>query len=214
MARKPIVAGTDGSPRSQTAVNWAVKEAARRELPLLIVSVASFGMDAEWLSAPEASHGQTRGMAVRALEDAASEVSLIDPLLTVDTRLRIGEAGPTLASLDRDASMIVIGGPGRDGPAASHDSVARYLAGRAHCPVVVGCGDTGRDGHQIVVGLHDLSSYGPALAFAFDEAAQRDARLLAVHAWYWAPVLGGDSAAFTPARVSADALTRLHHLLE
>src|SRR5579875_2125924 len=162
MARKPIVAGTDGSPRSQTAVNWAVKEAARRELPLLIVSVASFGMDAEWLSAPEASHGQTRGMAVRALEDAASEVSLIDPLLTVDTRLRIGEAGPTLASLDRDASMIVIGGPGRDGPAASHDSVARYLAGRAHCPVVVGCGDTGRDGHQIVVGLHDLSSYGPA----------------------------------------------------
>lgn len=214
MSRKPIVTGADGSERSALAVRWAAAEADRHELPLRIVSVAPLSTEMEWFVTSGTGETQARGLAVRALRDAADAVTLTDPLLTVDTCLRIGDAGPTLARLDQDASMIVIGGRGPASAAPLHDSVARYVAGHARCPVVVCCGDTGRASRQVMVGLHDLSSCGPALAFAFEEAARRGARLLAVHAWYWAPVLGGDSAAFTPARVSADALTRLHHLLE
>jgi nucleotide-binding universal stress UspA family protein len=41
-------------------------------------------------------------------------------------------------------------------------------------------------GHrEIVVGVHDPDQAGPALDFAFEEAALRKARLVAVHTWTW-----------------------------
>jgi nucleotide-binding universal stress UspA family protein len=39
MSSKPIVVGTDGSEQALFAVEWAALEAARRRLPLRIVSV-------------------------------------------------------------------------------------------------------------------------------------------------------------------------------
>ena len=41
MSTRPIVVGTDGSEESLHAVDWATYEAARRAVPLRIVTVAA-----------------------------------------------------------------------------------------------------------------------------------------------------------------------------
>jgi len=40
---------------------------------------------------------------------------------------------------------------------------------------------------EIAVGVRDPQDTSAALAFAFEEAALRDADLVAVHTWYWFP---------------------------
>jgi nucleotide-binding universal stress UspA family protein len=64
----------------------------------------------------------------------------------------------------------------------------------------------------VVVGIHELEDPEAPLAFAFEEASHHGAHLLAVQAWYWLPPAA--DAALTPARLSAQALIRLHRLLE
>ena len=56
-------------------------------------------------------------------------------------------------------------------------SVSRYAAMHARCPVIVVREETGVVHREIVVGIRDPGDTGRALAFAFDEAAQRGATL-------------------------------------
>ena len=64
-------------------------------------------------------------------------------------------------------------------------SVSRYVATHAPVPVVVAREETTAEHREIVVGIHDPAHAAAALGFAFEEAALRKARLLAVHAWSW-----------------------------
>ena len=66
---------------------------------------------------------------------------------------------------------------------------------------------------EIAVGVRDPQDTTRALAFAFEEAALRDADLVAVHTWYWPPAVPYRPAPGTvPAdldRISAEAASGL-----
>jgi nucleotide-binding universal stress UspA family protein len=63
-------------------------------------------------------------------------------------------------------------------------SVSRYAATHASCPVAVMRDEPAVPHRLIAVGIRDVGSSQDALAFAFEEAAQRHATLTAVHAWH------------------------------
>ena len=66
-------------------------------------------------------------------------------------------------------------------------SVSRYAAARAACPVVVVREESMAVHREIAVGIRDPQDTNQTLAFAFEEAALRDAELVAVHTWFWFP---------------------------
>jgi nucleotide-binding universal stress UspA family protein len=205
MACRPILVGASGSEQSLCAVNWAAREAALRSVPLRIVSVIPAGPGAHWPTAGGARPASLRHAATESLIDAAISASWSVPELTIDTALLTGDPGPVLADLGRRASMLVAGSRVASGP------VSRYLSAHAPCPVVLHR-DPAAPAQQVVVGVREPSGSEAPLAFAFDEASHRGAHLLVMQAWHWLPPSGNST--LTPAQLSAQALIRLHQLLE
>jgi hypothetical protein len=76
-------------------------------------------------------------------------------------------------------------------------SVARYAAGYASCPVVMVRNTAAAPCRLVGVGVGDLDGCAGPLAFAFEEAALRQATLMAVHAWH-APQAGISRTGTTP----------------
>jgi nucleotide-binding universal stress UspA family protein len=174
MTRLPITVGTDGSKLSLQAVDWAAREAAVRGLPLWIVSAPE-------LPARMCAHH------VCALGDAAERAATVQPGLTIDTKLVHGQPAEALVECAASASMLVLGSRGarRLSAAKFVGSVSRHVAAHACCPVVVVREATSPPRREVVVGVGDLDESGGALAFAFEEAALRNAAVVAVHAASW-----------------------------
>jgi nucleotide-binding universal stress UspA family protein len=136
-----IIVGVDGSGHSQRALEWAMHEAAVRQVPLTVLTVN------------EAVRGYYSSMAVYA----------DDPVRTEDARkLAQAETDEVLARLDeprpasvtvkavhgfpveelinagKDADMIVVGSRGAGGfTRLMMGSVAAQVAQHAHCPVLI-----------------------------------------------------------------------------
>ena len=187
MTAKPIIAGTDGSEESLRAVEWAAREAVLRGQSLRIVSVP---MLPPRMSPDPAGRETVAGLlqraAKRALASAAQRAAEIEPGLAVDTGLLSGPPAQAVLQAADGASMLVVGSRGAGGFAAmALGSVSRYVATHARCPVVVAREETMAVHREIVVGIHDPDQAAAALGFAFEEAALRQARLRAVHAWAW-----------------------------
>jgi nucleotide-binding universal stress UspA family protein len=73
--------------------------------------------------------------------------------------------------------------------------VSRYAATHAACPVVVVREETEAARREVVVGVHDPGQASAALGFAFEAAALRKARLVAVHARSRSPFGGHEEPA-------------------
>jgi nucleotide-binding universal stress UspA family protein len=188
MTAKPIVTGVDGSEESLRAVAWAAREADLRHELLVVVTVVP---PLPRLTSPgsipalaaAAREGSELALAIaveRAMEQALA--------LKVETELLAGRPGPVLAGRAATARMLVVSSSGADGSAATiQGSVSRYVAAHARCPVVVVRGESGTVHREVVVGVSDpdLPDAAAALGFAFEEAALRGARLVAVSAWHW-----------------------------
>jgi nucleotide-binding universal stress UspA family protein len=215
MAAKPVVVGVDGSEESLRAVEWAALEARRHSAPVRIVSAPA---PVPRLHAPSASPEEIacalRGIAARALDAAITRSEEVAPGLSLTTGLLSGPPALAVAESGVGASMLVVGARGAGGFAAMVlGSVSRYVASRAPSPVVVVREESMAVHREIAVGIRDPQDTGAALAFAFEEAALRDADLIAVHTCYWYP-----SASRRPAldevspdldRISAEAASRL-----
>jgi nucleotide-binding universal stress UspA family protein len=187
MATKPVIAGTDGSPESLRAVEWAAREAVLREAPLRIVAVPALPprMTATPATPGTVSYAVEQAMS-QALAAAAQQAAALEPDLAIETRLLAGAPAEVLTEAGRDASMLVLGCRGAGGfSAIILGSVSRYVATHAPVPVVVAREETTAADREIVVGVRDPAQPGAALGFGFEEAALRKARLLAVHAWSW-----------------------------
>ena len=196
MAAKPVVVGVDGSEESLRAVEWAALEARRHSASLRIVSAPAL---VPRMHAPSASAEEIacalRGIAAQALDAAITRSEEVAAGLPLTTGLLSGPPPLAVAESGADASMLVVGARGAGGFAAMMlGSVSRYVAAWAPCPVVVVREETTAVHREIAVGVRDPQDTGAALAFAFEEAALRDANLVAVHTWYWYP-----SAAHRPA---------------
>ena len=184
-----IVAGTDGSEQSLCAVEWAAREAMMRGAALQVVAVPSMPPRMAWQRTPCGGPDAVADMIVRsyqrALASAADRTADIEPGVAISTTLLSGPPAQSLCEAGEHASMLVVGSRG-GGRFASLllGSVSRYAATRADCPVVVVREETTAVHREVVVGIRDLDQPS-AIGFAFEEAALRNARLRAVHAWEW-----------------------------
>lgn len=216
MGIKPIVVGTDGSAQSLHAVEWAAIEAVLHKAPLRIVSAVTLPAHAGSASISGSVSTTPTETAEKTLDTAADRADLVVPGLTVDTALATGKAAQVLAEAAAGALMLVVGSHGT-GSLTTLGSVSKHLATHLPCPVVIEHADAGRAYGQVVVGVRELDDSAAALAFAFEEAALREAHLLVVHAWFWLlPAIGSaraDPPILDPRQVSSDALVRLHQLL-
>jgi nucleotide-binding universal stress UspA family protein len=189
MCRMPVVVGVDGSEGSLRATEWAALEAVRQELPLRIVSAPAPlpQMRSPYMS--EATVGNAlRGMAARGLGLAVDRASEVAQGLRIETDLLSGPPAVAVADCGHSASMLVLGarGSGRFG-AMMLGSVSRYGAAHAPCPVVVVREETTAVQREVAVGIRDPEDAHGTLAFAFEEAALREAELLVVHAVHGIP---------------------------
>lgn len=185
MATKPVVAGADGSPESVRAVEWAAREAGLRGASLRIVAIASMPPRMSPNPATQDTVANRIEEATNdALTTAASQAGAAAPGVAVETDL-VNHASPAnaLVRAGQDALMLVLGSRGAGGfTALVLGSVSRYAATNAACPVVVVREETMTAHREIVVGVHDPAHATAALGFAFEEAARRQAKLVATHA--------------------------------
>ena len=192
MTAKPVVAATDGSAGSLRAIEWAAREAVLRSAPLRITSAASLPKMVMLPLQPErdAALGFVRAHRDRALAAAAARAAELAPGLRVDTDPVEGQAARAVTGSGSDALMLVVGFRGIGAFAATVlGSVARYVAEHASCPVAVVRDETVAARRLVGVGVGDLDDCAGTLAFAFEEAALRQAGLIAIHAWH-APQAG------------------------
>ena len=188
MTTKPLVAATDGSEESLRAVEWAVHEALLHGAPLRIVAAAEL---LPRMHGPAGVAGVDtvadilRKNRDHALDAAVKRATAISPRLVIDADPLSGPVAQAVTDSGSGALMLVVGSRGSGAFAAMIlGSVSRYAATHAPCPVAVIRDETTPPHRLIVVGIRDADSAQDALAFAFDEAAQRQAALTAVHAWH------------------------------
>ena len=216
MAANPVVVGVDGSEESLRAVEWAALEARRHSLPLRIVSAPAAVPRLHTSStSPREIASALRGIAARALDAGITRAEEVAPGLSPRTGLLSGPPALAVAESGAGAAMLVVGSRGAGGFAAVVlGSVSRYAASRAPCPVVVVREESMAVHREIAVGVRDPQDTGEALAFAFEEAALRDADLVAIHTWFWQPSATHRRAADDADRISAEAADRLAAALE
>jgi len=205
MPAKPVIAGTDGSPESIRAVEWAAREGIVRGTALRIVAVPALPPRMSPSPATRESVAAMMEHAMkRALAAAASRAAECEPGLAIETQLLPGPPAGALVACAPDAALLVVGSRGAGGFSAMFlGSVSRYAATHATCPVVVAREETMAAHREVVVGVQDPARSAAALGFAFEEAALRKARLVAVHAWSPALLADGDTRAVEEGRMEA-----------
>jgi nucleotide-binding universal stress UspA family protein len=136
-----IIVGVDGSGHSQRALEWAMREAALRQVPLTVLTVH------------EAVRGYYSGMAVfgddperteeaRQLAQAETD-KVLDGLdgprpASVTVKAVHGFPVEELIEASRDADIIVLGSRGAGGfTRLMMGSVADQVAKHAHAPVLI-----------------------------------------------------------------------------
>lgn len=180
--RARIVVGFDGSPCSVQAANWALAQALRDGSQVVLCHVGQHRRpDGE-------GDGEDPGASAadRILADAAGQARKREPAVDVVPEAVFGHPARRLIDAASDAALLVVGLRGADGP---HDfrlgSVSARAARHALCTVVL-VPDAGHHLDQdrrrvVVVGVDGSSSSHLALEFAFEQAAQRQAELRAIH---------------------------------
>lgn len=166
----PLVVGIDGSEASLEAVDWAVDEAVRHDVPLHLVHAA-------------ATEDEARDLVAVASERAIRSSSAVK----LSSEVLHGDATSVLVDQGRNAFALVLGSRGLgDLAGLLLGSVSLSVAAHADCPVVVVRGGAehraGRFG-SVVVGVEEGEGSGTAVQFAFREAHARGCGLVAVHAW-------------------------------
>lgn len=186
MGNPPIVVGVDGSYQALRAVRWGTHEAVRRGAPLLLLD--GIGAPEPFVSAlppGDKLRQKVRERGAAVLREALSVAERVAKA-RVESRM-VDDPGPdALRKSSPGARMIVLGATGRGGwpPFAALGSTAIQVIAHAECPVVV---VRGRDDERylerdpIVVGVDGGPMSDVVVEWAFDEAAMRDAPLIAVH---------------------------------
>ncbi|WP_108933492.1 universal stress protein [Streptomyces ardesiacus] len=187
MMALPLVVGLDGSDGSLLAVDWAVDEALRRELPLRLVYASLWQRYEGALPAVGRERPSERVMAENIVGTAAERVRRHGSGLAVDTDTVPAEAVSALLAEGRRATAVVTGARGRgELRGALLGSVSLAVAARSDCPVVVVRGDKpalSGSHERVLLGAGEADTSGEAVRFAFQEAALRGCELYVVRAW-------------------------------
>jgi nucleotide-binding universal stress UspA family protein len=137
-----IVVGVDGSPNSERALDWAMKQAAAVRAPLTVIAVHEVPKS-YWGGIPVI--GPADAALLANLRQAAEE-------LTRRAASRLGDGGPAsvtvhavsgfvvkeLVDASRDADLVVLGARGGSGFARLlMGSVSSEVVQHSACPVVI-----------------------------------------------------------------------------
>lgn len=211
MTGRGIVVAVDGSPPSDSALDWAVREAAARQVSLKIVHMMRPPMVVAWPEMPPApGYGESleehsRAVLAKATERAqqlAAELGGVEITDELSTDTVMG----TLVDLSKDSELIVVGCRGLGAvQRATLGSVSSAMVHHSRCPVAVIHDEATADelaGKPIVVGIDGSPASELATAIAFDEAARRGVPLIAVHAW-------SDAAAIEHAGITYETMQGL-----
>ncbi|MFB7873791.1 universal stress protein [Nocardia sp. NPDC056064] len=179
-----VVVGVDESEQSRVALRWAAEYAHRHRAPLRIVYAIDVPVDfGPGVVAPLFDTERLRAHGESVVAAAATQAAEHTDV-TIST---VAQEGPPVAVLreqSRSALLLVVGSRGLGALRRTLlGSVSTSLARHAECPLaVIPETDPGTRG-AVVVGVDGSQCSAEAVAIAFDEAARRDARLVAVHAW-------------------------------
>ena len=177
-----IVVGVDRSAGAGFALRWAVEEAARTGALLSTVHAWQLPVSARVPLSPATIS------ALQSSFDPAASMPVTDLPETTAWAVE-GDPGPVLVERAEHADLLVVGGR-QDGPffRGTNTRVASYCLHHAAAPVaVVPCHEPAQrvtgQGRSVVVGVDSSVASHRALRWAASAARQRDATLVAVHAW-------------------------------
>jgi len=178
-----IVAGYDGSPDSEQALDWAVDEAERRGLDLTICHACAAGY-LPWL-VEGAGEDAARQYGERVLAEGLQRAQAATGSSKVQALLATGPPARVLCQQSIAAAMVVVGSRGRGGLAGLRlGSVSLQVAAHATGPVTIVRGQwqpvPGRMPAPVAVGADGSPASRAAVVFAFEEAALRGVPVLAV----------------------------------
>ncbi|KRE29881.1 universal stress protein UspA [Mycobacterium sp. Soil538] len=192
-----VVVGTDGSPSSRVAIQWAAGEAAMRHVPLTIVHVAALlggassvfawpvgGVPEEVLEIQENDARRVVADAITAVEGCTAGGDRPE----IHSEVFFGGPVPTLVDVSAQAQLLVVGCRGRTGQHRRLlGSVSTGLIYHSHCPVAVVHDEVPPSPQSgrlpVLVGIDGSRASESATALAFDEASRRGVDLAALHVW-------------------------------
>ncbi|WP_227981373.1 universal stress protein [Nocardia spumae] len=190
LASAPVVVGVDRSAAANTAVDWAAGMAAQRGRELHIVHALDlrriqrgFGMPGTPVAAVVAAARQQGEMLV---ERAAQRVRAVLPGLRISTEVAESDPTTVLVGASATAYAVVLAADGLSRLPGHFGSTVAAVSANAPGPVLVVRTDPrAADGvHSegpVVVGVDGSSISEEAVGAAFEEAAEREAELVAVH---------------------------------
>jgi nucleotide-binding universal stress UspA family protein len=136
-----IVVGIDGSVHSELSLEWAMKEAALRHVPLTVLAVHPVAVSAWTLTpitypADEADVEKARTAAQESVDKVASRIGGERPSVTVHAVS--GVPAEELIKAAEGADLLVVGSRGSGGFGQLRlGSVSSQVTHHALCPVVV-----------------------------------------------------------------------------
>ncbi len=187
-----ILVGVDGSKFSDTAVRWAVREAAMRHEALTLMAVADRQLPFFVTYDTETVQNSRRAQHSEMDRILAAARQIVDEVLgdrgsgKVDAEFLFAHPLATLIDASKDARLVVVGCRGRGAwDRLTLGSVSSGLVRHAHCPVAVIHEEHPEpDVHApILLGIDGSPASEFATEVAFGEASYRRAPLIAMHAW-------------------------------
>lgn len=202
MIKTRIVVGVDGSAGSVAAVRWAAAEARLRKAELRVLT-AYYGQHPGGHFSAGAQAGLTADEDTTAVVHAAvTQARSIAPDVEVRGAALPGYAGPMLLHAAEEAALLVVGSRAKGRlPGLPFGSVGSQVATHARSSVVVVRGRSDADAGPVVVGVDDA---GTVIDRAFEEAALRNATLLAVTAQTSVRTAAGSGASTADAVLGSD----------
>jgi nucleotide-binding universal stress UspA family protein len=138
-----IIVGIDGSVHSRRALEWAIGEAAIRDVPLTVLTVQPDALGYWGYGAFPYPYVQDQGLAERAAKEAQKETDSVLASLSVappsvSVQAVTGVPADEILKAAKDADMIVVGSRGAGGfRKLLMGSVSLQVTHHAHCPVMV-----------------------------------------------------------------------------
>ncbi|MGW5922270.1 universal stress protein [Nocardia fluminea] len=185
---KPVVVGVDGSEQSRHALRWAAEYAAHHRIALRLVFAVEIPVDyGPGLTGPLYDVDELRRHGETIVADAAQQAAAVAaPItdITVTTDVVAGSAVAVLRHHSESARLLVVGSRGLGAFRRTLlGSVSTSISRHAGCPVAVIPESAPPADGPVVVGVDGSACSTDAVAIAFDEAARRNTRLIAVNAW-------------------------------
>jgi nucleotide-binding universal stress UspA family protein len=132
-----IVVGIDGSPSSNGALNWAIRQAQLTGAGLEAVTAWEYSVPFGFV-APYGDDFDPDAEARLVLDRAIEEAVVGSPATEIRRVVAEGNPARMLVAASENASLLVVGSRGHgDLAGLLLGSVSQYCVGHADCPVVV-----------------------------------------------------------------------------